>query len=58
MPQAKPITRTIRHRIYEIDHLVEWAAYTAEERATMFFDVPCGVRNAPEAEGLRLTAQL
>jgi para-nitrobenzyl esterase len=34
--------------------LPDWPAYTAENRATMFFDVPCSVRNAPEAEGLRL----
>jgi para-nitrobenzyl esterase len=33
-----------------------WPAYTAEKRATMFFDVPCGVQNGPEAEGLRLIA--
>jgi para-nitrobenzyl esterase len=37
--------------------LPDWPAYTAEKRATMFFDVPCGVRNAPEAEGLRLIAE-
>jgi len=36
--------------------LPEWPAYTAEKRATMFFDAPCSVRNAPEAEGLRLMA--
>jgi para-nitrobenzyl esterase len=34
--------------------LPDWPAYTAERRATMFFDVPCSVRDAPEAEGLRL----
>jgi len=36
--------------------LPEWPAYTADKRATMFFDVPCSVRNGPEAEGLRLVA--
>ena len=36
--------------------LPEWPAYTAEKRATMFLDAPCSVRNAPEAEGLRLMA--
>jgi para-nitrobenzyl esterase len=37
--------------------LPEWPAYTAEKQATMFFDVPCSVRNNPEAEGLRLIEQ-
>jgi para-nitrobenzyl esterase len=37
--------------------LPEWPAYTGEKRATMVFDVPCGVRNGPESEGLRLIAQ-
>jgi len=37
--------------------LPHWPAYTAEQRATMFFDVPCSVRNSPEAEGLRLIAE-
>jgi para-nitrobenzyl esterase len=37
--------------------LPEWPAYSAEKRATMFFDAPCSVRYAPEAEGLRLLAQ-
>jgi para-nitrobenzyl esterase len=36
--------------------LPNWPAYTAEKRATLFFDVPCSVRNDPEAEGLRLIA--
>jgi para-nitrobenzyl esterase len=34
-----------------------WPAYTRERRATMIFDVPCGVRNGVEYEGLRLIAQ-
>ena len=34
--------------------LPDWPAYAADKRATMFFDVPCSVRNGPEAEGLRL----
>jgi para-nitrobenzyl esterase len=37
--------------------LPDWPAYTAEKRATMFFEVPCSVRDGPEAEGLRLMAQ-
>jgi para-nitrobenzyl esterase len=37
--------------------LLHWPAYTAAQRATMFFDTPCRVRNDPEAEGLRLMAQ-
>jgi len=37
--------------------LPDWPAYTADKRATMFFDVPCSVRNGPEAEGLRLIAE-
>jgi para-nitrobenzyl esterase len=34
-----------------------WPAYTAEGRATMYFDTPCEVRNDPEGKGLRLIAQ-
>ena len=34
--------------------LPDWPAYTADRRATLFFDTPCSVRNGPEAEGLRL----
>jgi len=37
--------------------LPHWPAYTAEHRATMYFDAPCEVRNDPEGEGLRLMAQ-
>jgi para-nitrobenzyl esterase len=37
--------------------LPQWPAYTAEERATMYFDTPCRVRNDPEGEGLRLIAE-
>jgi len=37
--------------------LPDWPAYTAEKRATMVFDVPCGVRNDPEGDALRLIAQ-
>jgi len=39
------------------DGLPHWPTYTAEHRATMFFDTPCEVRNDPEGEGLRLMAQ-
>jgi para-nitrobenzyl esterase len=41
------------------DHkgLPHWPAYTSEQRATMYFDTPCTVRNDPEGEGLRLIAQ-
>jgi para-nitrobenzyl esterase len=38
--------------------LPHWPTYTAEHRATMYFDTPCDVRNDPEGEGLRLIAQL
>jgi para-nitrobenzyl esterase len=34
-----------------------WPTYTAEHRATMYFDTPCEVRNDPEGEGLRLMAR-
>ncbi len=34
--------------------LPEWPAYTADKRATMFFDAPSSMRYGPEAEGLRL----
>jgi len=34
--------------------LPDWPAYTADRRATLFFDTPCSVRNGPEAAGLRL----
>src|SRR6266850_2527786 len=37
--------------------LPHWPAYTSEQRATMYFDTPCAVRNDPEREGLRLIAQ-
>src|SRR5258708_7859682 len=39
------------------DGLPHWPTYTAEHRATMYFDTPCEVRNEPEREGLRLMAQ-
>src|ERR1700756_343998 len=39
------------------DGLPHWPAYTAEHRATMYFDTPCVVRNSPEREGLRLTRE-
>ena len=39
------------------DGLAHWPAYTAEHRATMYFDTPCEVRNDPEGEGLRLIAK-
>jgi para-nitrobenzyl esterase len=37
--------------------LPHWPAYTSEQRATMYFDTPCTVRNNPEAEGLKLIGQ-
>jgi para-nitrobenzyl esterase len=37
--------------------LPHWPTYTSEQRATMYFDTPCAVRNDPEGEGLRLNAQ-
>jgi para-nitrobenzyl esterase len=39
------------------DGLPHWPTYTAEHRATMYFDAPCAVRNDPEGEGLRLIAK-
>jgi para-nitrobenzyl esterase len=39
------------------DGLPHWPTYTAEHRATMYFDAPCEVRNDAEGEGLRLIAQ-
>ena len=37
--------------------LPHWPTYTSQQRATMYFDTPCAVRNDPEGEGLRLNAQ-
>jgi para-nitrobenzyl esterase len=37
--------------------LPHWPAYTSGQRATMYFDTPCAVRNDPEGEGLRLIAE-
>ncbi len=37
--------------------LPHWPKYTSECRATMQFDRPCEVRNAPESQGLRLIAE-
>jgi para-nitrobenzyl esterase len=37
--------------------LPKWPVYEAANRATMFFDSPCRVKNNPEAEGLRLIRQ-
>jgi para-nitrobenzyl esterase len=34
-----------------------WPAYTADTRATMFFDAPCEVRNDPEGRGLKIITQ-
>jgi para-nitrobenzyl esterase len=34
--------------------LPHWPAYDAAQRATLFFDNPCFVKNNPEGEGLRL----
>jgi para-nitrobenzyl esterase len=39
------------------DGLPHWPTYTAEHRATMYFDTPCAVRNDPEGEALRLIAK-
>jgi para-nitrobenzyl esterase len=39
------------------DGLPHWPTYTTENRATMYFDSPCEVRNNPEREGLRLMEQ-
>ena len=36
------------------DGLPHWPAYTSKQRATMYLDTPCEVRNNPEREGLRL----
>ncbi len=36
--------------------LPRWPGYSAEARATMYFNAPCAVRNDPEGEGLRLIA--
>ena len=38
--------------------LPRWPTFTSEQRATMYFDTPCAVRNHPEGEGLKLIAQL
>ena len=38
--------------------LPHWPTYTAENKATIYFDTPCVVRNDPEGEGLRLIAQV
>jgi len=34
--------------------LPHWPSYTADTRATMYFDAPCDVRNDPEGNGLRI----
>jgi para-nitrobenzyl esterase len=34
-----------------------WPAYTADSRATMYFDTPCEVRNDPEGKGLKIISQ-
>jgi para-nitrobenzyl esterase len=34
--------------------LPHWPSYTADTRATMYFDTPCAVRNNPEGNGLRI----
>jgi para-nitrobenzyl esterase len=39
------------------DGLPHWPTYTAVQRATMYFNTPCEVRNDPEGDGLRLMAQ-
>jgi para-nitrobenzyl esterase len=37
--------------------LPQWPAYSAKERATMYFDTPCRLRNDPEGDGLKLIAE-
>ena len=37
--------------------LPDWPTYTAESRATMFFDAPCEVRYDPEGKGLKIITQ-
>jgi len=37
--------------------LPHWPAYTAANRTTMIFDVPCQLRNAPESNGLALMSK-
>ena len=37
--------------------LPQWPAYTAKERAAIYFDTPCRVYNDPEGDGLRLIAE-
>jgi para-nitrobenzyl esterase len=39
------------------DGLPHWPKYTAQSRATMFFDVPCEVRFDPEGKGLKIITQ-
>jgi para-nitrobenzyl esterase len=34
------------------DGIPNWPPYTAESRATMIFDTPCGVRENPDGRGL------
>ena len=34
--------------------LPHWPTYNADNRATMYFDTPCEVRNNPEGNGLRI----
>jgi para-nitrobenzyl esterase len=34
-----------------------WPTYTADRRATMYFDAPCQVREDPEGRGLRIVAR-
>jgi para-nitrobenzyl esterase len=38
--------------------LPHWPAYTAETRATMYFNTPCEVRNNPEGNGLRIITNI
>jgi para-nitrobenzyl esterase len=38
------------------DGLPQWPKYTAEQRATMYFDTRCEVLNDPKGEGLSLIA--
>jgi para-nitrobenzyl esterase len=36
------------------DGLPHWPEYTADTRATMYFDAPCEVRDDPEGKGLKI----
>ena len=46
-----------RHGNPNHDGLPHWPPYAADQRATMFFDNDCVVKNDPEGEGLRRIAE-